>query len=68
MDELPGVTVTLRDADTIDDLGACHAPPPVEPGDLVSLEHGPPLRLVVVLVPSTGANARLGRVALISTG
>jgi hypothetical protein len=51
------VTVCLRDADTIDDLGTCHAPPPVEPGDLVSLEHGPPLRLVYVLKPAPGARA-----------
>jgi hypothetical protein len=57
VDELPGIAVSLRDADTIDDLGACHAPLPVEPGDLVSLEHGPPLRVVVVLVPAPGAKA-----------
>jgi hypothetical protein len=63
-EQLPGIPVCLRDAETIDDLGVCHAPPPVELGGLVSFEHGPPLRIVVVLVPAPGARAVpvLGRV------
>ena len=45
-----GVPVRLRDEATLDDLGLVHAPPPVEPRDLVALEDGPPLRLICLLV------------------
>ena len=48
-----GVPVRLRDEATLDDL--VHAPPPVEPGFLVALTDGPPLRLVCLLVAPTGA-------------
>jgi hypothetical protein len=52
-----GSPVCLRDTDTADDLGICHALPPVEPGDLVSLERGDPLRLVAVIEPWPNAKA-----------
>jgi hypothetical protein len=34
-----GITVIIRDALTLDDVGTCTASTPVEPGDLVALEH-----------------------------
>jgi hypothetical protein len=39
-----GVPVRVHDL-TGDDLGVDHVPPPVEPGDLVLLEHARPARL-----------------------
>jgi hypothetical protein len=50
-----GVTLALRDADTFDELGRCTAPAPIELGDVVALEHGPPLRVVDVLWVPDGA-------------
>lgn len=38
-----GITVRVRD-ESLDDLGLATVPEPVEVGDLVCLEHGPPLR------------------------
>jgi hypothetical protein len=40
-----GVAVRLFDR-AFADLGLVHAPLPVEVGDIVSREHGPPLRVV----------------------
>lgn len=67
MSEL-GVPVVVRDSGTLDDIGACTAPAPVEVGDLLALEHGPPLRVVDVLpVPGDAACVPvLARVAAIS--
>jgi hypothetical protein len=39
-----GIRVVIRDAITLDDVGECHAPAPVEPGDLLAFEHGSPRR------------------------
>jgi hypothetical protein len=50
-----GVTLALRDARTLDELGRCSAPAPVELGDVVALEHGRPLRIVDVLWVPDGA-------------
>jgi hypothetical protein len=44
-----GVTLGLRDASTLDELGRCTAPTPVELGDVVALENGPLLRVVDAL-------------------
>jgi hypothetical protein len=46
-----GVPVRLSDAATMDDLGLVHAPPPVEPDDVVARATGPLLRVVAVLAP-----------------
>ena len=48
MDEV-GVTLGLRDAGTLDELGRCTAPAPVELGDVVALRKGPLLRVVDAL-------------------
>jgi hypothetical protein len=50
-----GVRLVLRDVVTADDLGTCTVPGPVEIGDLVALEHGPPLRVVDVLPVPAGS-------------
>ena len=34
--DVPGVALVLRDLATLDDVGRCHAPPPVRPGDVVA--------------------------------
>lgn len=52
-----GICVVVRDTVTLDDVGVCHAPPPVQVGDLVALEHGPPLRVTNVLPVPAGATA-----------
>jgi hypothetical protein len=44
-----GICIVIRDARTLDDIGTCTAPAPVEPGGLVCLEHGPPFRVVSTL-------------------
>jgi hypothetical protein len=37
-----------------DDLGTVTAPAPVEPDDVVALEHGPPLRILCVAALDPG--------------
>jgi hypothetical protein len=49
-----GVVVQVRDEEA-NDLGRCLAPPPVEPGDVIVLEHGPPLRVVAVISTPAGS-------------
>jgi hypothetical protein len=44
------VRVVVRDAQTLDDIGTCTAPAPVEAGDLIALEHGAPYRVVATLL------------------
>ncbi len=44
-----GIRVVIRDATTLDDIGICTAPAPVEVGDLIALEHGLPVRVTSVL-------------------
>ena len=34
--DAPGLELVLRDVATLDDVGRCHAPAPVHPGDLVA--------------------------------
>jgi hypothetical protein len=52
-----GVRVVIRDARSLDDVGECTAPPaPVEPGDLLALEHGRLLRVVDVLALAPGSH------------
>ena len=51
---VPGVELVLRDLATLDDVGRCHAPPPVRPGDLVAT-HGAVYRIVNVLWTPPGA-------------
>jgi hypothetical protein len=54
------VVVSLFDAET-KNLGLVHAPRPVEPGDLLALADGPPLRVtVLVRLPGDG---KVGAVA-----
>jgi hypothetical protein len=43
-----GVPVLMHDMNG-EGLGRWHLPPPVEPGDLASDEHGPPWRVVSVI-------------------
>ena len=52
-----GVRVVIRDALTLDDVGTCTVPGPVEPGDLVALAHGGPYRIVDVLPVPAGSKA-----------
>jgi hypothetical protein len=54
MQEL-GVTVVIRDSQTLDDVGQCHASPPIQVGDLVAFENGPPWRVVAMLPVALGA-------------
>jgi hypothetical protein len=51
-----GVTVPIRDAATLEDLGVCHAPGPVEPGDLLAFEYESPLRVTTVLWVPPGSS------------
>jgi hypothetical protein len=50
-----GVWLRVRDARTMDDLGLCTVPSPLEPGDLAAFEFGPPLRIVALLEVPPGA-------------
>jgi hypothetical protein len=50
-----GVWLRVREAQTMDDLGLCTVPPPVEPGDLAAFDHRPPLRIVALLEVPPGA-------------
>jgi hypothetical protein len=52
---LPGIAVRVRDAQTFDDLGVVTVPGPIEPGDVIALEEGPPLRVQSVLLCRPGA-------------
>jgi hypothetical protein len=47
--------VVIRDSVTLDEIGTCTAPVPVEPGDLLVFEQGPPLRVTTVLWVPVGA-------------
>ena len=52
MGEGPGVAVRVFLSDDAE-LGTVHLPPPIEPGDMLALEDGLPLRVVAV-VPTPG--------------
>jgi hypothetical protein len=56
------VAVRLFDART-DNLGLVHAPRPVEPGDVLALVDGPPLRVtLLVQLPAGGSVEALAEV------
>ena len=55
MNDRIGAAVRLYSADDTDDLGVVHAPPPVEPDDVVAFEHGPPLRIVLLVELEPGS-------------
>lgn len=57
-----GITCRLHDEITADDLGLVHAPPPVEPGDLVATADDT-FRVVSVVTTDPGSSiAVLGKV------
>jgi hypothetical protein len=53
--------VPVRDAVTLDDLGICHAPPPIEEGGPIAFEHGLPLTSVLWVPPGSSVVPVLAR-------
>jgi hypothetical protein len=41
-----------------ENLGVAHVPRPIEPGDLLALAHGPPLRVTVLVQLRATASSR----------
>ena len=44
-----GVRLVVRDAESMDYLGECHAPAPIDVCDVICLEFGAPLRIAAYL-------------------